>query len=223
MGCVPNYNYWPRTGLRVCTGEVLGSSRPDRRERSIWGTWHVSQDGENRACVLPVGFPAPRFRLVRGGFAGWTVWVDPRIVDNSAGNGFSRASQISRVSNVSTIQSSFAFDKATSSSVTSCHLTRFGDSLDETHISTERAQTQQEARVPSQDADQSGPRRDQTSSPEGPEANRRLRRCTSRSGRLASFNKCFDMVPAAAAAESWSFMRPGSLDPHGSGSSLGVK
>ena len=96
----------------------------------------MAQDGENRACVLPVGFPAATFSLVRGGFAEGTDWATPWIVDNSAGNGFSRASQISRVSNVSTIQTSLAFDKATSASVTSCHLIRFGDSLDETHIST---------------------------------------------------------------------------------------
>lgn len=116
-----------------------------------------------------------------------------------------------------------AFDKGWSPSVIFRHLIRFGDSLDETHISTKRAPTQQKARVPRQDANQGGSRHYQAPPPKGPEANRRLRRCTSPCGLPPSFKRCFDSEPAAAVAGCWSFRRPGLPDPRGSGLWSGVR
>jgi hypothetical protein len=116
-----------------------------------------------------------------------------------------------------------AFDKGRSASVTSFHLIRFGELPDETHISTQRAPTQQEAWVPRQNADPGRSRNHQAPPPKGPEANRRLRRCTSRFGPLPSFKMCFDLDPDAAAVGSWSFRLQDQADPRGSASSWGER
>lgn len=164
-----------------------------------------------------MGYSTPNKRPGQRGFLRLER-ISPSVanVDNSPRNGFSRVSYISRVSNTSTMTAWRGFDKGWSSSVGSLHLD-LGVLPDETHISTKRAPTQQEARVSRQDANPGGSRHYQAPPPKRPEANRRLRRCTSRCGPLPSFKMCFDSEPAAAVAGCWSSRRPGHPDPRGSG------
>lgn len=126
----------------IAHGEVPGSSVFCRRRRSIWTEVRRPQDGENRACGLLVGYSTTSKTPVQRGFLRLTR-ISPSVanVDNSARNGFSRVSYISRVSNTSTMTAGRGFDKGWSSSVGSLHLD-LGVLPDETHISTKRAPTQ---------------------------------------------------------------------------------
>jgi hypothetical protein len=170
-----------------------------------------------------VGYSTPNKRPGQRGFLRLER-ISPSVanVDNSPRNGFSRVSYISRVSNTSTMTAWRGFDKGWSSSVGSLHLD-LGVLPDETHISTKRAPTQQEAWVPRQDADSRRSRHHQTSPSKGPEANRRLGRCTSRSGPQDSFSKCFDKDPVATVVGLLSCKRPGPSDPRGSDLSWGAR